>query len=376
MGYLYVKVIESKKVAVRNSFFVNYPFIRVKVGKEKKATSFKPGIEWWDKIFTFKAVSRNDHQQIIIQARDKSIHVFGSDWLGEVKIDLDSEGYLDERVHQMWFKFGRGRKPHSRSPRGYIHLAFQYSEELVVGKRPFCTAPVEKVLTFEEWLAANNKNWASDSSAWFPESAQEPGWKAPDQTLRKSAPASNLNKGLSPDEVRGNRAASTSDPTINPDPVNTKYEDRKLSNTRQRSQTLPDVRSPSTSRKRREQIEQSLSSSGEDESDSEEPRTGNLIDLSFDAPKAHHHGHAPRSILKNAHSLSEVSQMTEEPSMEDKIEGIKRLSLATEPTAAPGFQVNSEPTFAEWYKAPDNGTIVKNPFLDQDNFEPAAYSKS
>jgi len=380
MGYLYIKVIESKKVAVRNSFFVNYPFIRLKIGKEKKNTNFKPGVEWWDKIFIFRQVPKGEHQQLVVQARDKSIHVFGSDWLGEVKIDLDSEDLLDERVHQMWFKFGRGRKAHSRSPRGYIHLAFQYSVDPIVG-RPFSAAPVEKVLTFEEWLAANNKNWASDSSAWFPdEPSAEPGWKA-DQ-LRQSAPGS---YSISPDEPRDRSSSvlSRSPPgrSINPD-SSRRHEDRKLSNTRQRSSTLPDVRSPSLTRRQREQSHDNkkvLTNSSESDGESdEEPRLGNLIDLSFDTPQKPQA--APyKSILKNSQSSTKFKDIIDNSqtssygkssssppaSVEEGIEKIKRLSLSTTPLPAPeGFQVGSEPSFADWYKP-------NNPFIEMhDNFQP------
>jgi len=61
--------------------------------------------------------------------------------------------YSDGKVHQKWFKLGKGYKHHGRSARGYIQVAFQYMDRLEVGVRPFASSPVEKVQTFEEYLA-------------------------------------------------------------------------------------------------------------------------------------------------------------------------------------------------------------------------------
>jgi hypothetical protein len=146
MGYFYVKVIEARKVAMRTSFYVNYPFVRLIFNKsEKKNTNFRPGIEC--KVWR----SRNSSASLILQARDKGLHVFGSDWVGEIEINVME--YSDGNVHQKWLKLGKGYKHHSRAPRGYIHLAFQYVERLDVGSRPFASSPVEKIQSFEEYLA-------------------------------------------------------------------------------------------------------------------------------------------------------------------------------------------------------------------------------
>lgn len=154
MGYLYIKVIETKKVAIRSSFYVNYPFVRLRFnGKEQRNTNFRAGIEWWDKIFCYRVFKyTSDDHYIIAQARDKSIHIFGSDWIGEVRIPL--KGMLDGSVHQKWFKLGKGRKSHPKQPRGYVHLAFQYAEDNAdTNQRPFSSPSVEPVQTFEEYLA-------------------------------------------------------------------------------------------------------------------------------------------------------------------------------------------------------------------------------
>eukprot|EP01114_Cavostelium_apophysatum_P021610 TRINITY_DN7593_c0_g1_i1.p1 TRINITY_DN7593_c0_g1~~TRINITY_DN7593_c0_g1_i1.p1 ORF type:complete len:312 (+),score=66.39 TRINITY_DN7593_c0_g1_i1:135-1070(+) len=160
MGFLYVKIIEARKIAVRTSFFVNYPFVRIICNKEKRNTNFKPGIEWWDKILSFK-VFKESTQQIIIQARDKSIHVFGSDWLGEVTVEL--KDLLDGNAHQKWYKLGKGHRNHSRAPRGYIHLALQYiDEDGEKRRRPFADPPLEPVCTFDEFLAREEDVWHDD----------------------------------------------------------------------------------------------------------------------------------------------------------------------------------------------------------------------
>lgn len=164
MGFLYVKVIEARKVAIRTSFFVNYPFVRLVLNdKEKRNTNFKPGVEWWDKILSFKLwrdISRE--AKLRVQIRDKSIHVFGSDWLGEITLDL--KDFIDGKVHQMWYQLGKGRKSHSRAPRGYIHLAFQYydGDSLASDFRPFAVAAEERPLTFEEWLVVQEGNDLED----------------------------------------------------------------------------------------------------------------------------------------------------------------------------------------------------------------------
>jgi len=171
MGLLYVKIIEARKVAVRTSFFVNYPFIRVILQggssskKESKNTSYRPGIEWWDKILCYKVWKYNRMEQtLLVQARDKSIHVFGSDWLGEIKVYL--KDIADGQVHQMWLKFGPGTKRHSRTPRGYVHIAFQYFDETNDKPvRPFTELPVEPVQTFEEYLASSDEHYDVDENA-------------------------------------------------------------------------------------------------------------------------------------------------------------------------------------------------------------------
>jgi len=162
MGYFYVKVIEARKVAVRTSFFVNYPFIRLIFDrKEKRSTNYKPGIEWWDKIIPFKVWKETTREmKLTIQARDKSIHVFGSDWIGETTVDIKE--LCDGYVHQKWIKLGKGEKFHNRPPRGFVHLAFQYIEEGTISKRPFAESPQEPVLSFEEWLASAENNWIED----------------------------------------------------------------------------------------------------------------------------------------------------------------------------------------------------------------------
>jgi len=356
MGFLYVKVIETKKVAVRNSFFVNYPFVRVVVGKEKKSTNFKPGVEWWDKIFTFRGINRGEHQQLYLQARDKSIHVFGSDWLGEVKLDLDTENLLDGRVHQMWQKLGRGKKPHSRSPRGYIQVAFQYVEDGEPrGSRPFSVAPVEPVLTFEEWLAANNKNWASDSSAWFSEGQHTvPQWKAPgDPTLAKSAPAIPNSNSISPDPVRSRSKTVGGPDSPNMDDINPDSQRETKKAQRPRAMTLPEIRSPSIVRR-----DTTVQSNDDSDIEEDEPLTGNLIDLSFDAPRDKMNGHSQSMRVLDTKSLS----------VDERVSQIKRLSLSmtTIPSKNAEPMINHEPTFAEWYNPNGNlttGINPHNPFL-------------
>jgi len=162
MGYLYVKVIEARKVAIRTSFYVNYPFVRLLLnGKEQRNTNYRPGIEWWDKIFSYRLYRYNqDDQYLLVQARDKSIHVFGSDWIGESKINL--KDFYDGRVHQKWIKLGKGRKYHRRGPKGYIHIAFHYFDNVDHNVRPFAQDPVERVLTFEEYLATTEDSWSED----------------------------------------------------------------------------------------------------------------------------------------------------------------------------------------------------------------------
>jgi len=163
MGFMYVKVIEARKVAQRSSFYVNYPFIRLNLnGKDIRNTNFRAGIEWWDKIFCFKLYKFNSADQyMLVQARDKSIHVFGSDWLGETKIYTTD--FYDGKVHQKWFKLGRGRNYHSRIGKGYVHLAFHYFENSSdVNIRPFSQLPVEPVQTFDEYLAQTENTWSVD----------------------------------------------------------------------------------------------------------------------------------------------------------------------------------------------------------------------
>jgi len=156
MGVLYIKVIETRKVAVQSSFFVNYPFVQLSLdGKDTKKTSYRPGIEWWDTIFSFRVRKETDHLLLRVQARDKSIHVFGSDWLGETSIDIKT--FCDGDVHQMWYQFGKGRRIHSRPPRGFVHLAFHYITDAdVTLARPFARPPIEPVLCFDEWLAQDH----------------------------------------------------------------------------------------------------------------------------------------------------------------------------------------------------------------------------
>jgi len=164
MGFLFVKVIEAKTVAVTTSLYPSYPYIRVSVGRTKKSTSCQAGVEQWNKIFSFRS-AKGDIHEISVQARNKSTK---DQWIGELKLDLDAQGFLDGRVHQMWYKFGSGSKPRRNSPRGYVHLAFQYVEftnflkSSDASKDSFAETPVEKVMSFDEWFA-NNHSASLDS---------------------------------------------------------------------------------------------------------------------------------------------------------------------------------------------------------------------
>lgn len=252
MGFLYIKVIESRKVAIRTSFFVNYPFIRLKLNKEQKSTNFKPGVEWWDKILSFKIPKEYaQNLSLIVQARDKSIHVFRSDWIGEVSVEL--KDMCDGLVHQKWFKFGKGVRTHNRAPRGYVHLAFQYMEE-GGRERPFAELPVERVYSFEEWLAVEDTERMEDYERI----------KSRISSLRASMESEEKSHS-----VRDSIRASNED-------MSSVVRDRHSKEMKS---------SPSDSLDSEEESESDFKHSDEDVDTANIP-TANLIDLSFDSPSS------------------------------------------------------------------------------------------
>jgi len=108
---------------------------------------YRIGVEWWDTVFKF---SCKDIQRdwIAVEVREKGFHVFSSDWLGEVQIRV--KDYSDGRVHQKWFRLGRGAwKTHTRRPKGSIYLAFQLMDNKY--GHPFSSKPVEVPQTYQEW---------------------------------------------------------------------------------------------------------------------------------------------------------------------------------------------------------------------------------
>jgi len=149
--YFYIKVIEANGIVVRTKYYQSEPFVSIKKnGNEifgKKRTEYRIGVEWWDTVFKF---SCKDIQRdwIAVEVREKGFHVFSSDWLGEVQIRV--KDYSDGRVHQKWFRLGRGAwKTHTRRPKGSIYLAFQLMDNKY--GHPFSSKPVEVPQTYQEW---------------------------------------------------------------------------------------------------------------------------------------------------------------------------------------------------------------------------------
>jgi len=356
MGFLYIKVIESKKVAVRSSFFVNYPFIRLRIGKEKKNTNFKPGVEWWDKIYSFQNVSADENVVLIAQARDKSIHVFGSDWLGEVQIKL--RDYMDGNVHQIWFKLGKGHKQHGRSPRGYVHLAFHYFDSHPSGRRPFSVPPVETVMAFEDWLACQDNSVQSADSFYSASTTDinpTPINQRNEERLRRSAP-SNARSSWSPDRDQDRKAHISSKPKSK----SVNYMEKP--ETRARSNTVPaDPRRSASARA----DESSDDSEDESESLEEGVKMANLIDFSFDAPKKSSAGHASNI---GGDLFNRESPVTFSPKNLTSSRSASASTVA--PTVAPQdilSKINNNPTFEDWYHPNSSNTTVsynpQNPFL-------------
>jgi len=230
--------------------------------EKEKNTNFKAGVEWWDKVFQFKTDVSIKQLYLISQARDKSIHVFGSDWLGELRINL--EEFCDGQVHQKWFKLGNGRRHHNRVPRGYIHLAFEY-REYNDGSRPFSKLPVERIQTFEEYLAVSDTDTWSEDHRVLPY-REEPRTKS-SSSLVKSAPQNSSNKS-SKSMPKSKSSSAIKSNTQNSSSM-------KGSN--------QDVESISKRSRRKSNSNLDSSSESETEENSQPSTTfGTLIDLSFD----------------------------------------------------------------------------------------------
>jgi len=151
-SYFYIRVIEVKEVVIKSLYAITEPFVRAKLNGipfQKRATSYHIGREWFDRIFRFN-IHNQETDWILVEVRDKCFSLFGSDWIGEVRLEV--KDYLDGEVHQKWFALESGNGKHRhRKPRGSIHLQLHLTNSKV--SHPFNSKPIEPILTFEKWLA-------------------------------------------------------------------------------------------------------------------------------------------------------------------------------------------------------------------------------
>jgi len=316
MGFLYVKVIKLEKATTNSYKNRGHAVVLVTVGKKTSSKLSEP------RKFRF-AKEVIPREQVTVQIRDFCL--VSTPVLGELKLDLDAEGLLDGRVHQKWYKFGAGN--HQIIPRGYIHLAFRYVDERVPKKKCFAEAPVEKVLTFEEWLMTNDNNTSNSS-------------RERSSTTSASSPSNHL------------------------------------------SSSIYDIQSPSTQRRERErERSRSAPNSYADFKTSKEfdpihdlPKK--LIDFSFDAPNEKMSG-------RDTHAMPQpVPVITPKfATVEDQINFIKNLSRSIESPTTPPINF-SEPIeykpAPDWYQVaadPNAPTFnPKNPFLAVHDNCPPTYS--
>eukprot|EP01114_Cavostelium_apophysatum_P001881 TRINITY_DN11653_c0_g1_i2.p1 TRINITY_DN11653_c0_g1~~TRINITY_DN11653_c0_g1_i2.p1 ORF type:complete len:392 (+),score=93.13 TRINITY_DN11653_c0_g1_i2:123-1298(+) len=149
--YIYVKVIEAVGVAVDSLF--SEPFVEVKYnGSEvlhKKSTKYQAGQQWWEKIFRF-TVKDPDTDWFAVEVRDKSLHLIGSDWIGEVQLQVKT--FKDGAVHDNWYALTKCdlKDSHGRDTPARIHLAVQVLNNQV--DRPFAELDQKKKMTYDEWV--------------------------------------------------------------------------------------------------------------------------------------------------------------------------------------------------------------------------------
>jgi len=149
--YFYVKVIEAEELTPNHSLHTLEPFVTIKLNGHdhlhKKSTKYHSGVQWWEQTFRFR-VKNLEYDWILVEVREKGSHLFGSNWIGELELQIKQ--FSDGKIHENWFQLGKGSsKEHYPNPRGYLRLSFHLVHSKYI--RPFEGELATPSLTFQEW---------------------------------------------------------------------------------------------------------------------------------------------------------------------------------------------------------------------------------